>query len=92
MTFVILGRPVCQKNSKQIAKNRKTGKLFIRSNDGVLGDRGQRADVDNLACAPLDALQAAGIVKNDYQIERLTCERRRDAARPRVEITLQRLE
>lgn len=117
--FTIFGKPVSQKNSKEMAQNRKTGAWFPVSNSGVkswhksalkqldhewrrrpaltgkmeieirsfVGER-QRGDVDNLACAPMDALQKAGVILSDYQIERLVSERLRDRENPRVEITL----
>ena len=53
-----------------------------------LGKR-QRTDVDNLAAGPLDSLEKAGIIANDYWIKKLTCERLKDDANPRVEITIQ---
>jgi len=51
-------------------------------------DKGQRCDVDNLACAPLDAMQLAGVIANDYQINKLWVRRERDPSNPRIEITL----
>jgi len=53
-----------------------------------LGKR-QRTDVDNLAAAPLDSLEEAGVIANDYWIKRLLCVRRKDDDNPRVEITIQ---
>ena len=53
-----------------------------------LGKR-QRTDVDNLAAGPLDSLEKAGVIANDYWIKRLVCERRKDNDNPRVEITIQ---
>lgn len=53
-----------------------------------LGKR-QRTDVDNLAAGPLDSLEKAGIIANDYWIKRLVCERRKDNDNPRVEIEIQ---
>tara|TARA_R110000824_G_scaffold7533_2_gene34198 strand:- start:441 stop:770 length:330 start_codon:yes stop_codon:yes gene_type:complete len=52
-----------------------------------LGKR-QRTDVDNLAAGPLDSLEKAGIIANDYWIKHLICERRKDDENPRVEITI----
>ena len=52
-----------------------------------LGKR-QRTDVDNLAAGPLDSLEKAGIIANDYWIKHLICERRKDDDNPRVEITI----
>ena len=53
-----------------------------------LGKR-QRTDVDNLAAGPLDSLEKAQIIANDYWIKRLLCERRKDDENPRAEITLE---
>ena len=55
------------------------------------GER-QAIDIDNAIQAPLDALQKAAIIKNDYQIEFITAIRKRDKHNPRVEITLVELE
>ena len=52
-----------------------------------LGKR-QRTDVDNLAAGPLDSLEKAGIIANDYWIKKLLCERLKDDSNPRVEITI----
>jgi len=51
---------------------------------------GQRIDADNMCAAPFDALEAAGIVQNDYQISKLHAERLRDPENPRIEITLKK--
>lgn len=48
----------------------------------------QRPDVDGVAAAPLDALQAAGVLENDYCVDSLIVERHRDAASPRYEIEI----
>lgn len=50
--------------------------------------KGQSIDVDNLAGGPLDAMQKAGVYKNDYWIKRLTLERDKDPEDPRVEIDI----
>ena len=50
--------------------------------------KGQSVDVDNLAGGPLDAMQKAGIYKNDYWIKRLILERDKDPENPRVEISI----
>lgn len=48
-----------------------------------------RADASNLYQAPEDALQAAGVLTDDYQIASHDGSRRRyDKQRPRVEVTL----
>ncbi len=48
-----------------------------------------RADASNLYQAPEDVLQAAGVIKDDYQIRSHDgCDRRLDRKNPRVEITL----
>jgi len=50
--------------------------------------KAQRPDVDNLAAGPLDALEKAKIVANDYQFTCVTVLRRRDYDNPRVEILI----
>jgi len=50
--------------------------------------KGTLPDADNLACAPLDALQKAGILENDSSVEDLHIYRRRDRDNPRVEVTI----
>ena len=52
-----------------------------------LGAR-QRTDVDNLAAGPLDSLEQAGIIANDYWIKRIVCERKKDVDNPRVELEI----
>lgn len=49
-------------------------------------DKGQRGDVDNLATAPLDALQKAKVIKNDSLVRRLVIEKARDPDWPRLHI------
>ena len=51
-------------------------------------DKGQSVDVDNLAGGPLDALQKAGIIDNDYWVKRLCSIREKDWNNPRVEIEI----
>ena len=48
-------------------------------------------DVDNYAKATLDALQEAGIIANDRQVQRMCISKEKDAQRPRVEITIETL-
>jgi len=48
-------------------------------------------DVDNYAKATLDALQEAGIIANDRQVQRMCIAKEKDAKRPRVEITIETL-
>ena len=50
--------------------------------------KNQSIDADNLAGAPMDALQKAGIIKNDYWVKRVISERRKDLESPRVIILL----
>ena len=45
-------------------------------------------DADNYAKATLDALQDAGIIANDRQVQRMTIGKQKDALRPRTEITV----
>jgi|TARA_Y100000034_G_C6756171_1_gene336478 Holliday junction resolvase RusA-like endonuclease len=52
-------------------------------------DKGQSVDVDNLAGGPLDALQKAGVIANDYWIKRLCSIREKDWKNPRVEIEIE---
>lgn len=49
---------------------------------------GQSIDADNAVTSALDAMEKAGVVKNDYQFDRGSWERIRDRDRPRIEITL----
>lgn len=48
--------------------------------------KGARPDIDNLLAGPLDALQRAGVISNDYWVREISAERLRDEAEPRVEI------
>jgi len=50
--------------------------------------KGQSIDVDNLASAPMDAMQKAGIYKNDYWVRCLISSRKKDWVKPRVEIEI----
>ena len=50
--------------------------------------KGQSIDVDNLASAPMDAVQKAGIYQNDYWVRCLISSRKRDWENPRVEIEI----
>jgi len=56
-----------------------------------LGKR-QRTDVDNLAAGPLDSLEKAEIIANDYWIKEMYCRREKDPDNPRVEIVLKKYE
>ena len=112
--FIVEGKPVTQKNNKQLVKI--GGRLVPISNKQVrawrksaaeqlavqwrkgpiegdlvvalscyLSNR-QRPDVDNLAAAPLDALQEVGVIVNDSQVVDLRVTKSRDNENPRVEI------
>lgn len=48
----------------------------------------QHPDIDGAASGPMDALEKAGILENDYCIEELYAIRRKDDDNPRIEITL----
>lgn len=48
----------------------------------------QRPDTDNLAAGPLDALEKAGVVKNDSLFSEVVVLRRQDWENPRVEIMI----
>ncbi len=48
-------------------------------------------DVDNYAKATLDALQEAGIIANDRQVQRMCIAKEKDRQRPRVTITIEEL-
>ena len=50
--------------------------------------KGQSIDVDNLAAAPLDAMQTAGIYSNDYWARCIISSRKKDWVNPRVEIEI----
>lgn len=47
-------------------------------------------DADRILGLPLDAMEGL-IYKNDRQVAEVTCRRRIDACRPRVEVTVKRL-
>lgn len=65
-----------------------SGRITIEI-DAYMPDRHKR-DIDNLAKATLDALQAAGVYRNDNQIDRLTINRRAiDPPDGRLEITIE---
>lgn len=49
-------------------------------------------DVDNYAKATLDAMQEAGIIANDRQVQRIEMVKKKDASRPRVEIEVTMIE
>ncbi|MAH48922.1 hypothetical protein CMI37_24050, partial [Candidatus Pacearchaeota archaeon] len=51
-------------------------------------DKGQAIDVDNLAAAPLDAMEKAGVYKNDYWVRCIISSRKKDWVNPRVEIEI----
>ena len=51
-------------------------------------DKGQAIDVDNLAAAPLDAMEKAGVYKNDYWARCIISSRKKDWVNPRVEIEI----
>jgi Holliday junction resolvase RusA-like endonuclease len=50
--------------------------------------KGQSIDADNLLGGPLDSLQRAGILENDYWIKKVTSLRLKDKEEPRVIIWL----
>jgi len=50
--------------------------------------KGQAVDVDNLAAAPLDAMEKAGVYKNDYWVRCIISSRKKDWENPRVEIEI----
>ena len=54
--------------------------------------KGQSIDSDNLASGPLDAMQQAGVYKNDYWVKRITSDRMKDHENPRVTIHLKNYE
>ena len=56
-----------------------------------LGKR-QRTDVDNLEAGPLDSLEKAEVIANDYWIKELYSRREKDTDNPRVEIVLRKYE
>jgi len=51
-------------------------------------DKGQAIDVDNLAAAPMDAMQKAGVYTNDYWARCIISSRKKDWVNPRVEIEI----
>jgi len=46
-------------------------------------------DVDNYVKSAMDALQSAGIILNDRQVQRISVTKAQDKYRPRVEITVE---
>lgn len=120
--FTIKGNPAIKKNSRNIARNTRTGRMFpIKSarlqvaESNAYADlmeqknRGMhlpicvpvqvcftfyratkhRTDLSNLYEAAQDALQAAGIIEDDYLIESHDGSRRLyDAKNPRTEIII----
>jgi len=120
-TFTLYGKPMVQKNSKQIVWAKRypyERRPIIVDNPAVakwrrdivkqlkaqwsldpiedelaaivlayLAKR-QRPDVDNLAAGPLDALEKAGIVKNDRQFSVCWIKRAKDYENPRIEIVI----
>jgi Holliday junction resolvase RusA-like endonuclease len=48
----------------------------------------QRGDTDNLAAAPLDALQKAEVIDNDSQFSDVVVMRRKDDDNPRIELLI----
>ena len=52
--------------------------------------KGQSIAVDNLASAPMDAMQKAGIYQNDYWVRCLISSRKKDWVTPRVEIEIRK--
>ena len=53
--------------------------------------KGQSIDLDNAIQAPLDALQAAKVIDNDYQAAHIDARRARDPVNPRVELWIEEL-
>jgi Holliday junction resolvase RusA-like endonuclease len=122
--FIVLGRPVSQKNSKRVGF-KKGGKGFLWTPKNIKdwktsaiqqladqwGDqdpipsgvelqaeivsflgKGQSIDSDNLAAGPLDAMEKAGVYKNDYWVKRTISDRMKDPKNPRVVIYLKNYE
>jgi Holliday junction resolvase RusA-like endonuclease len=50
--------------------------------------KGKRGDAANFEKVTCDALQAAGVIKNDSRARRVEIETRRDWSNPRTEITI----
>ena len=73
-------------------RGRKTinGDVFVSL--VVYQAKGQAIDLDNAIQAPLDSLQAAGIIMNDYQVAQIHARRDRDQENPRVELWIEELE
>lgn len=65
-----------------------TGNQKLHADVRVYLAKGQTMDIDNALGGPFDALEAAGIVRNDHQIASATVKRSRDRENPRVEIDL----
>ena len=121
--FIILGKPISQKNMKRVGIRQGKGFLWTPKDikewkasavaqlaeqwgenepipSGVeleaecisyLG-KGQSIDSDNLAAAPLDAMEEAGIFQNDYWVRRSISDRMKDPDNPRVVIYLKNYE
>lgn len=54
--------------------------------------KGKRGDAANFEKVTCDALQAAGVIKNDSRARRVEIETRRDWSNPRTEITISLLD
>lgn len=121
--FVILGKPISQKNMKRVGIRQGKGFLWTPKDikdwkasavrqlaeqwggkepipSGVDMEaecisylaKGQSIDSDNLAAAPLDAMEEAGIFQNDYWVRRTISDRMKDPDNPRVIIYLKNYE
>ncbi len=66
--------------------NRATIRKPVSASLWFFKQRRTRCDVDNLACAALDALEKAQVLAGDDQVVELHLYRRYDKARPRTEI------
>lgn len=60
----------------------------VRADVLIFQGKKQAIDSDNVLGSLFDALEAAGILKNDYQLSEGSWRRDRDRERPRVEVQL----
>lgn len=58
----------------------------------IFQGKGQSIDADNAMSSAFDAMEKAGVVRNDYQFATGSWERCRDWGRPRIEIQLKPME
>jgi Holliday junction resolvase RusA-like endonuclease len=87
--FGHLSRAIPPVGSKERSKYMATHRYKLAA-DFYMQDR-RHVDCDNLIKGVLDALQAAGILANDSQVDETLSRKHHDPAAPRLEVTLEEL-